>query len=329
MVSPTRPRIPPRSRWILSTASRYADWSSWSTTASAAARYHCSAASARKQRRKSSGKRHRCQGDQGSRTKGCGQRPPTSVESKPDVAAALAPAAGTKLAPSGPKGRVMPAVPRPGGQPKATAAPATTVASQKTTTKTVHQTTTTVQQNTAQAAAAAVAAAMAKLPMAAGNAQQQPPANRRDGTEGMTRKFQELRTDDPNRQHNHTGQNFRGAGRGRGRGSGREPAKGVDIPTTDFDFEQSNKKFNKQDLAKEAHVSHAHPDPGYANGSSAGAVDHGTSDDVSSPTGGEEEFEIPPAPLVYDKKSSFFDNISSEQKDREEKRSLRRNRIPQ
>jgi protein LSM14 len=90
----------------------------------------------------------------------------------------------------------------------------------------------------------------------------------------------------------------------------------MEIPTSDFDFESSNAKFNKQDLVKEAIASGsplgegvASPLENAANGQSNGATE-------------ETEVVIPSA-TAYDKGSSFFDNISSELKDREEAASRR------
>jgi protein LSM14 len=89
------------------------------------------------------------------------------------------------------------------------------------------------------------------------------------------------------------------AGRGRGRG-GRPAAAKVEVPDSDFDFAQSNAKFNKQDVVKEAiagspltetpEVTIEGPEPT-------------TTDDV---------------PVAYNKSRSFFDNISSESRERAE-----------
>jgi protein LSM14 len=78
----------------------------------------------------------------------------------------------------------------------------------------------------------------------------------------------------------------------------------MEVPTTDFDFESSNAKFNKQDLIKEA----------IASGSPLG--DQATAPSLDALSSEKEEVVIPGG-TMYDK-SSFFDNISSELKDREE-----------
>lgn len=113
----------------------------------------------------------------------------------------------------------------------------------------------------------------------------------------------------------------RGRGRGRGapRGGRRESAqKSVDVPKEDYDFESMNAKFNKQDLVKEA----------IASGSPLASPTNGaTPDPLASATNGHAESTddvvIPPKPSEkgYDKKSSFFDNISSDLRDRAEQQS--------
>ena len=107
-------------------------------------------------------------------------------------------------------------------------------------------------------------------------------------------------------------------GKGGRRGSFREHAnaKPMEIPTTDFDFQSANAKFNKQDLAKEVIAS---PVSTTEPNDSADTV--ATNGDALNDTGRakvDEDVIIPPAQSVYDKKSSFFDNISSEMKDRDE-----------
>jgi protein LSM14 len=87
----------------------------------------------------------------------------------------------------------------------------------------------------------------------------------------------------------------------------------VEVPKEDFDFESANAKFNKQELVKEA----------IATGSPASSPPaNGNTVDPFSANGGqadEEDVVIPAKPNAdkgYDKKSSFFDNISSDLKDR-------------
>jgi protein LSM14 len=89
----------------------------------------------------------------------------------------------------------------------------------------------------------------------------------------------------------------------------------MEVPTTDFDFESSNAKFNKQDLVKEA-IASGSPLGDASVAPTAEAISNGQAN------GGEsEDIVIPPS--AYNKSSSFFDNISSELKDREEAASKR------
>lgn len=90
-----------------------------------------------------------------------------------------------------------------------------------------------------------------------------------------------------------------GAPRGRGRG-GRGPAAKVEVPDSDFNFMESNAKFNKEDVVKEAIA--GSPLTETPNGTAPAPVEQPAStDDV---------------PVAYNKSRSFFDNISSEAKDR-------------
>ncbi|PQE29863.1 G2 M phase checkpoint control protein [Rutstroemia sp. NJR-2017a WRK4] len=207
---------------------------------------------------------------------------PTEIEANP---AQLAPPAG-RAAPSGPKsGRIQPAVPlaSPATAKIALNNAPTAPGAQKQVEPPASL------RDATQAATAAVAAAMAKLPPVGG---QQSNGNTVDN---LTRKVNELRTGDPVRGPRQPGANgFAQRGRGRGgRPSG--PAK-VEVPATDFDFESANAKFSKEDLVKEAIA-------GSPLGEQAPESDANKSD-VSN--------------TVYNKATSFFDNISSEAKDRTE-----------
>lgn len=154
------------------------------------------------------------------------------------------------------------------------------------------------QQNaTTQAATAAVAAAMAKLGAApAQPAQQQAQPKPQQGAsvdvvDNLTKKVNEMRVDQANKTHN-TPTNHRGRGRD-GRRSG---SRGIEVPNADFDFTTANAKFNKEELSKTA-----------TDGVNGDNVDGGN------------DIVIPPADTKsYDAKSSFFDNISSEAKDRDD-----------
>lgn len=208
------------------------------------------------------------------------------------MSAATAPAQSQNKPPTGPKNNrvAVPLAPlhaKPGNAP-------TSLAQQ--------------QQTATQTAAAAVAAAMAKLPVSAAG-----PGDA--SVDNLTKRVGDMRTDDKIRHSRQPGTGGFAAGHRGGRGgrrpSNRDLAKPVEVPTTDFDFETSNAKFNKQDLVKEA----------IASGSPLGTP---TGDEPKLPVEpesngheapAEREVVIPGA--TYNKSSSFFDNISSELKDRQ------------
>jgi len=169
-------------------------------------------------------------------------------------------------------------------------------------------------QDATRAATAAVAAAMAKLPPAPGQKKQQG-----DGMDNLTKKVDEMRANDHIRTSRQPGTGGYAAGhRGGGRGNYRggrfhEQTKKVEVPTTDYDFQTANAKFNKQDLVKEA-IASGSP----VNTPSEIPATNGSSDTtVNGRKGSEHSVVIPPAG-GYNKSSSFFDNISSETKDRDE-----------
>lgn len=269
--------------------------------------------------------------------------PPPPTETKPNVAAALAPPASVaskasspvaRPVPTGPKnGRIMPAIPRlspatkpyvpingslsstsgniNSGNSKELSKSEATRASQIALTKSF--------EATNREAKAAVAAAMAKLPPAPGQKKEKE-VNGESAVENLTNKVNEMRTNDNNRTSRQPGtgdyvSSHRG-GRGGYRG-GRPQAehiKKIEVPTTDYDFASANAKFNKQDLVKEA----------IATGSSIGSpADLANSKDASSELvngarkGSESNMVAPPV-ASYNKTSSFFDNISSESKDRDD-----------
>ncbi|EEH41491.2 hypothetical protein PAAG_03054 [Paracoccidioides lutzii Pb01] len=221
--------------------------------------------------------------------------PPTSQKqvTAPTAAPTTAPplpstASGTasKAPPPGPNasgpmnGRVVPAIP-------------------------IHKphTTSAAMQDATRAATAAVAAAMAKLP--------QPPSQVSQPTdkavEAVTKKVSEMKPLDGEKAPRGTQQNTRG-GRGGHRGSHYHPQpKKVEVPTTDYDFESANAKFNKQDLVKEA----------IASGAPLGESEH-KEVNGTSPTESADKANGTGANIAYNKASSFFDNISSESRDREE-----------
>lgn len=142
-----------------------------------------------------------------------------------------------------------------------------------------------------QAAKEAVAVAMANLNASA--SLQQSAAN---DVDNLTKKVEEVNISTTRTTHGHRG----------GRGRGPRPAK-VEVPDTDFDFESANAKFNKHDVVKEAIA--GSPMTEAPNGATA------TADAAADAPA-----RVEPA---YNKAKSFFDNISSEMKDRENKLSGR------
>jgi len=246
--------------------------------------------------------------------------PPPPVESKPSVSAALAPAQATpsqsNKPPTQPKGRVVPVVPLP----SKTVDPATTtVATSTATVQTVSKAPVVTQQyqSATEAATAAVAAAMAKLP---GRQKQ----DTSEAVDNLTRRVNEMRTEDNAKHSRQQGTggyvvSHRG-GRGGRRGSFREHAnaKAIEIPTTDYDFQSANAKFNKQDLVKEVIASGSPISTVEPNDSAETVATNGDAMNGTRKPKVDEDVIIPPGHSVYDKKSSFFDNISSELKDRDE-----------
>jgi protein LSM14 len=200
--------------------------------------------------------------------------------------AATAPA---KTAPTGPKiaGRVQPVIPLQ--SPAATKSPPQMQPGNAGPASKPADTPASLKDAT-KAAADAVAAAMAKLPTGQTNG---------SAVDNLTRKVNEMRTTDPIRAPRHPGGAGFAQNRGRG-GRGGGQARGAtqkDVPTTDFDFESSNAKFSKEDLVKEA---------------IAGSPTGENPSSVSSPS------ESAVTTSGYNKSASFFDNISSEAKERTE-----------
>lgn len=228
-----------------------------------------------------------------------GKAPPPPVDSKPTAAEVKATAASLsadgaaesgKSVPTGPKGsrptQILPAVPLPAaliakqsqpGQAGKPKGPNDQPNSAAATAAALRDAT--------QAAKAAVAVAMAKFDSPA--AGQQAGGNAMDN---LTKKVNEMRVN-----ATRTGPSNRG---GRG-GRGPRPAK-VEVPETDFDFASANAKFNKQDLVKEA-----------VAGSPLADTPTGSASGVEPAADTEAA-----APAAYNKTTSFFDNISSEAKDR-------------
>ncbi|KAI0407802.1 Scd6-like Sm domain-containing protein [Xylaria palmicola] len=225
--------------------------------------------------------------------------PTPPVESKPTVAEvkatadslsmnnAVANKAESNHIPTGPKSnRITPAVPIPAAilsrsGPQAIAA----TASVKPAAQPANgPPSAAALRDATQAAKAAVAVAMAKLdnPNAPINTAAPPPAN--TAMDNLTKKVNEMRVNATRG----------GSGRGRSRGGRGGAQPRVEVPDIDFDFQTANAKFNKQELAKTA-----------VNSPTLGEAPNGDAHETAEPEDG-----------AYNKTKSFFDNISSEAKDR-------------
>lgn len=244
-------------------------------------------------------------------------------QSKPTIAeiAARAPvqptteAAPSKIAPRGPKtNKVTPAVPFTVNQksfnpPVAPAAdvPSADGASAKHNKPAPSQA---AMDEAARQAKEAVAAAMAKLNPQAGAAQNKA-APQAAAVDALTMKVAEMSTSAPTNGSVRGGRGSfrgeRGGNYGRGRG-----AKKIDIPKSDFDFESSNAKFNKEDLIKEAIATGSPSVAGAEEDASAEPADG----DAANATPQRKD-SLSTGVSAYNRSTSFFDNISSEAKDRE------------
>ncbi|CBF88243.1 putative G2/M phase checkpoint control protein Sum2 [Aspergillus nidulans FGSC A4] len=230
--------------------------------------------------------------------------PPPPVESKPSVAEAVkATTAGPaeRAPPTGPSGRAPPVIPI---TPAKTSAPASVNA------PLAPAAVNNVTQGTAQAAiseatraaTAAVAAAMAKLPQPNG---QKKPQHADTSVEVITKQMGDMKPYDSRASRG--GQHARGRGGHRGQHHAQANKK-VEVPQTDYDFETANAKFNKQDLVKEAIASGSPLEEAESPAQIATAAEPPTTTQSAT---------------VYNKSTSFFDNISSEARDREEGSNVR------
>ncbi|BDD59764.1 hypothetical protein MAP00_004954 [Monascus purpureus] len=226
--------------------------------------------------------------------------PPANTAATAAAAAAVVPSTPAKVPPTGPRSdRIPPAIP--------IATPVKPAAANNSVTGTPNN----VAQGTAsnaiteatRAATAAVAAAMAKLPQPSS---QQKPSRTDAAVEVATKKLSEMKPFDNNRTQRGGYQNRGGRGGHRNQYQG---AKKVEVPNTDYDFESANAKFNKQDLVKEAIAS------GSPMAENQEHVQHKVEAAAPSTNG-----TAPQTTTVnsYNKATSFFDNISSEARDREE-----------
>ena len=281
--------------------------------------------------------------------------PPPPNDSKPDVSAALAPPASSNPA-IVPKevpvvnGRIVPAVPkaspavRPAAPAKAppqsqakerAAAPlATTAGSSNGISGPSKTATSEVVKDPNADAIAAVAAAMAKMPGPSNQTKPQPGADASGGIDNLTKKVNEMRTQDRIRNSNQQGIGGYPAGN-RGRGVNRGGSGGGQFETTvinkkpleplpkdDYDFVTANAKFNKQDLVKEA-IAAGSPIGSPVEGSKGlnGEAVTARNED-NSVTRSRNTSDAVPTPPSYNKASSFFDTLSSDvTKEREESNS--------
>ncbi|KAL4873722.1 Scd6-like Sm domain-containing protein [Aspergillus spectabilis] len=228
--------------------------------------------------------------------------PTPPVESKPSVAEAVKATIdfpAERVPPTGPRaGRVPPVIPITPAKPSVPAAANAPLAPATVNNVTTQGTAQAAITEATRAATAAVAAAMAKLPQPNGQKKPQPAD---PSVEGVTRQLGEMKPYDANRAPC-GGQHPRGRGGHRGQFQGQANKK-VEVPKTDYDFETANAKFNKQDLVKEA----------IATGSPV--------QEVESPAQATTTAEPPTTTQsanVYNRTTSFFDNISSEARDRED-----------
>lgn len=143
---------------------------------------------------------------------------------------------------------------------------------------------------------------MAKLPPGPGKANK--PIENGEVMDNLTRKVNEMRTDERNRQPRSAIPSGPARGGRGGRRGGRDSAKAMEVPTTEFDFASSNARFNKDDISKEA------AGASIADGEALAV-------DGASPTETPLSDVVVPPAAPYSK-ASFFDNISSEARDREE-----------
>lgn len=149
------------------------------------------------------------------------------------------------------------------------------------------------------------------------NSQTAPPAQVAQPTpptiDNITERVGQMTTGPPSHRGQRGG--YRGQRPVRTSSGGHRPApQKMEIPQSDFDFESANAKFNKEDLIKEA----------IASGSPI-AEDPPSSTTLDAAVNGtparKDSYPANPVP-AYNKSSSFFDNISSEAKDREESKDI-------
>ncbi|KAJ9653306.1 hypothetical protein H2198_007495 [Neophaeococcomyces mojaviensis] len=238
-------------------------------------------------------------------------QPPKAADAPSTLSETVQPPPAAKAPPTQPKGnRVTPAMPFAVNQksftPPVSNPPTSVDSAPKPAASKAVQSQAEMEEASRQAKEA-VAAAMAKI-----NAQSMPkPAPQAfPAVDSVTDSFSQLAMASSSAPRGR-GQ-YRG-GRGARTSSGGHRQK-MEIPQSDFDFESANAKFNKEDLIKEA----------IASGSPLGErpdtpLSGGIEEQINGMNGAprKDSFPLNPAP-AYNKSTSFFDNISSESKDREE-----------
>ncbi|ETN36622.1 uncharacterized protein HMPREF1541_08900 [Cyphellophora europaea CBS 101466] len=229
--------------------------------------------------------------------------PPPPAEAKAPAQGPPSAPTGPRAAPTQPKGKVAPAVPFTVNQKSFTPPVQTEAAAAQPAAK-PSQTKAEMDAATLKAKQA-VQEALAKLP--GSNAPKPAPLPTAASIDTLAQKMSEM------------GPTTNGTARGRGGnrgsrgslprgGSNAQAGRKIEIPKSDYDFESANKKFNKEDLIKEA----------IASGSPAG--EDTPNDGIEEPTsdGLERSNSNAATTKAYNKSTSFFDNISSEARDREE-----------
>ncbi|KAK6521171.1 hypothetical protein TWF506_001398 [Arthrobotrys conoides] len=222
------------------------------------------------------------------------QPPPPPLESKPDVATALAqPTAVTSAQPTGPRNAGTRGRGARGRGAFGSSQPGHT------------QTGTTITTTTTTITPAAPIVQPAPAPVQ--------PALDSPGLADLERKVQAMKLKQTNgtnqqyRQNNNGPPQYRGRGRGRGGvpySLPHQPRK-VNVPTTDYDFELANARFTK-----------------VADGEDGASATDAPEGSVERKPSVDQPAIIAPAGGFYNKGSSFFDNISCENKERAEAKEI-------
>ncbi|KHN99202.1 ribonucleoprotein (LSM)-related domain protein [Metarhizium album ARSEF 1941] len=211
--------------------------------------------------------------------------PNLPVDSKPSVEEVKAVATNLSNGPTPNKSkastRPTPAVPLMGNAPKPFQLPNTGKPAPPASVRAPPTSAPPSVEDATSAARAAVAVAMAQLGNSGSTAM-----------DNLTNKVNEMRV--------HANRGASG-GRGRGRG-GRQGFAKVEVPDSDFDFAQSNAKFNKEDIVKEA----------IASGDVVESISEPVIKETETHPGSSD------TTGSYNKSRSFFDNISSESRERAE-----------